>query len=58
VLRLLQIKDMDATIHTVVLILGAMAAVWTISWLSNRAATRRRRSPAPRAREEAPGSRD
>jgi len=54
ILRLLQIKDNDQTLHTVGLILAMLGAVWVVSWVSNRAATRRR-SPGARADPAKPG---
>ncbi len=52
VLRLFQIQDNSQTVHTVGLIMAGMGAVWLVSWLSNRSATRRRRptGPAPGAK--------
>ncbi len=46
VLRLLNIKDDDQTVHTVGFILVGLATVWVVSWLSNRASTKRRVSGA------------
>jgi peptidoglycan biosynthesis protein MviN/MurJ (putative lipid II flippase) len=44
-LRLFQMKDNGQSMYVVALALGGMALVWLLSWLSNRAALKRRRRP-------------